>query len=559
MCLRDFFVIVYLYEKEIQMHSNKTSHSKEKSGTTMRKKSVIQNLIGILFVLLAAACRNGLQKGNRSSDISETLVDSGSWYSREKWPHDGKPYESLNFIIYSDAASQESREELAGIAEELLAELIIAFGIDTEEMLRYPPGQKKIHIYSYKEYYPKQWGMRAYHGGIIAWSLDHEHRNTNLGNYKPVLKHELVHVIESLLKGRDVANMAPDVRTQAWFSEGLAEAVAGGTSASPVRGQERFVNITAQYGTRNPIAYKTDGVLIKALNTDPMIGFDYYYPMSQLAVEYLLDVDGLGKSLFNVRDIFLDMAEGVDFSTAFEKHMGISIQAYEADFFDLMDSYLARGMISILLRTFDLWVILSLASVIIIVWTVFRGNKKVLEIVWIWFVLVMFFGPLGLIVYRISGRYQELRTSRWWRGLLGAMVSVSGKGVGLLIMICFYQYIAPDADAGPMIILVPFLVGWMIFRAPLDRSIVGISYWRALYRSSLIELGSTVLVLVGMLPILIILPDEFWFFSRDPVHPLFWGLVSLSSITGTVTVYLYSVWLEHRRSAQDKQPEMVAV
>ena len=84
------------------------------------------------------------------------MVDSGSWYSREKWPHDGKPCESQNFIIYSDAASQESREDLAGIAEELLAELIKEFGIDTEENLRFPPGQDKIHIYSYKEYYPKQ-------------------------------------------------------------------------------------------------------------------------------------------------------------------------------------------------------------------------------------------------------------------------------------------------------------------------------------------------------------------------------------------------------------------
>jgi len=525
----------------------------------MRKKRILENLIGILLVLFTTGCRSVLQEENQSSDSSESLVDSGSWYSREKWPHDGKPYESLRFIIYSDAASQESREELAGIAEELLAELIIEFGIDTEEMLRYPPGQDKIHIYAYKEYYPKQWGMRAYYGGIIAWSLDHEHRNTNLGDYKSVLKHELVHVIESLLKGRDVANMSPDVRTQAWFSEGLAEAVAGGTSASPVRGQERFVNLTSQYGNLNPIAYKTDGVLIEALETDPMIGLNYYYPMSQLAVEYLLDADGLGKSLFDVRDIFLDMADGVDFSTAFESHIGISIQSYEADFFDLMDGYLSWSMLSILLRTFDLWVILSLGSVIFAIWTLFRGKKKVLEMRWIWLALVVFFGPLGLMVYMISTRYQELKTSRWWRGLSGAMVSVSGKGVGLLVMICFYQYIAPDADTGPLIILVPFLVGWMIFRAPLDRSRTGISYWRALYSSTLIELGSTVLVLASMLPILIILPDELWFFSRDPAHPGFWGLVSLSAIAGTVTVYLYSVWLEHRRSEQDKQPAMIAV
>ena len=532
--------------------------SKERSGKLMIKKRNLRNLIGIFFVLLAAGCRSVPQEENQSLDNSETMVDSGSWYSRVEWPHDGKPYESPNFIIYSDAASQESREELAGIAEELLAELIIEFGIDPEEMLRYPPGQDKIHIYSYNEYYPKQWGMRAYYGGVIAWSLDHEKRTTNLGNYVPVLKHELVHVIESLLKGRDVAQISPEVRTHAWFSEGLAEAVVGGTSASPVRGQDRLETLTAQYGSLNPIAYKTDGVIDEALETHPMIGFDYYYPMSQLAVEYLLAQDGVGRSLFDVREIFLDMAEGVDFSTAFEKHMGISIQAYEADFFDLMDGYLPRGNSYILMRFFDLWVILSLVSIILVAWALFRDKKRVLEMRWIWLALVVFFGPLGYITYLISVRNQELTISRWWRGLVAAMMSAAGKGMGVLIVICYYNYIAPDTDAGPLIVLVPFLIGWIAFRAPLDRSRAGISYWRALYRSTLSELGSTVLVLAGMLPTLIIFPDKVWFFSIDPAHPGFLGLVSLSAIAGTVTVYLYSVWLEYRRSAQDNKPVMAA-
>ncbi len=517
-----------------------------------KKTRILRNLWGILILVCMAGCSTE----NTESDTARTLVDSGSWYSRETWPHDGNPYESQHFIIYSDAASQESREELAGIAEELLAELITEFGIDPGEMLRYPPGQDKIHIYSYKDYYPKQWGMRAYYGGIIVWSLDHEYRNTNLGSYKPVLKHELVHVIESLLKGRDVANMSPTVRTHAWFSEGLAEAVAGGTSASPVSGRERFDNLTTQYGKLNPIAYKTDGLLIEALDTHPLIGFNYYYPMSQLAVEYLLSPDGFDKSLFDVRDIFLDMAEGVDFSAAFEKHMGISIQTYEDEFFSLMDGYLSRGMISILLRAFDLWVILGLASIVYLSWTLFQDKKKVLEMRWIWLALIVFFGPLGLLLYLVSGRYQGLKTSRWWRGLVRAMVSVSGNGLGLLIMACYYSYISPDADAGPLIILVPFLVGWMIFRAPQVSSRTGVGFWTALYRSALVELGSTVLVMVGMLPILFILPDEIWYFSRDLAQPQFWGLVSLSAIAGTAIVYLYSVWLENREIKRRDHPNI---
>jgi hypothetical protein len=513
----------------------------------LNKRIFSRFLIGFLLVILAAGCSS-----TTSSTQAVKLIRHGSWYSREKWPHDGEPYESQNFIIYSDGASTESREEVALIAEELLAELIVEFGIDPDEMFRYPPDQDKIHIYSYKEYYPQQWGMRAYYGGIIAWSLDHNERPTNLAHYKPVLKHELVHVVESLLKGRDVANMDPAIRTQAWFSEGLAEAVVGGTSGNPVSGREQFEVVTAQYGNLNPIAYKTDGVLDLAHETHPMIGFNYYYPMSQLAVEYLLAPDGLGKSLFDVRDIFLDMADGVDFSTAFETHMGMPVQAYEADFFDLMDSYLSWGKSYFVRRAVDLWVVLSLVSFFLIAWMMFRGNQKVQDMRWGWLALAAFFGPLGLIMYLVSRRNQELNTSRWWRGLVAALFSSAGKGVGLLAVILFFRFITPDANSGPLTILVPFLVGWMIFRAPQIRSRKGVSYWIALCRSVLGELGSTLLVLAGMLPVLIILPEKTWFFSADPAHPNFWGLVSLSAIAGTVIVYLFCVWVEGRDSSRNQ-------
>ena len=72
----------------------------------MRKQRIPRILIGTLFVLLAVGCSNVLPEKNHLADTTETLVYSGSWYSREKWPHDGNPYESPNFIIYSDAASQ---------------------------------------------------------------------------------------------------------------------------------------------------------------------------------------------------------------------------------------------------------------------------------------------------------------------------------------------------------------------------------------------------------------------------------------------------------------------
>ena len=55
------------------------------------------------------------------------MVDSGSWYSREQWPHDGHPYETECFVVYSDAASVRARASVAQVCEEILEELIAEF------------------------------------------------------------------------------------------------------------------------------------------------------------------------------------------------------------------------------------------------------------------------------------------------------------------------------------------------------------------------------------------------------------------------------------------------
>jgi len=158
------------------------------------------------------------------------MVDSGSWYSRVQWPHDGNPYVRQNFAVYGDAASPEAIRSAAEIGEEILAELVAEFGIDADKMFRFHPDQNKIHIYVYKNRYPQIWGARAYYGGFVIWSLDHGRRPADLEFYKKTAKHELVHVVEALLKGRDVINMTIESMVHVWFSEGFGEVFTGGTT-----------------------------------------------------------------------------------------------------------------------------------------------------------------------------------------------------------------------------------------------------------------------------------------------------------------------------------------
>lgn len=255
------------------------------------------------------------------------MVDSGSWYVRVPWPHDGNPIESESFIVYSDAASEAARREAGEVAEKVWAELLDDFAIEPG-MLRYPDGQDKIDVYAYRNHDPQGWGARAYYGGVIMWSPDHDAR---IGRAFPaVLTHELVHVLQWLISG------SPDDHpVDVWFLEGLPEAMAGGTTGGAIRGLDQLDDLTGEYGTISPISFKT----YSQIDT-PDAGEHFNYPMFQLAVEYLLDDDGYGRSPEDARDVFIDVAEGASFEAAFEDRMGVSLAAYEREFFDRMDGYL---------------------------------------------------------------------------------------------------------------------------------------------------------------------------------------------------------------------------
>jgi hypothetical protein len=179
---------------------------------------------------------------------------------------------------------------------------------------------------------------------VIIWSFDYEGggESTDVGAVRINLKHELVHVVEALLKGNYVGDIpvGDPRRMPVWFSEGTAEALSGGSTGGAPRTLDRVNDLIAEYGRINPIAWKVDLPLSESvLRAYP----NYYYPMAQLAVEYLLDPKGLGKSPKDLAAVMVDMGNDASFATAFENHMGISEPDYEAQFFALMDAYLPQS------------------------------------------------------------------------------------------------------------------------------------------------------------------------------------------------------------------------
>jgi hypothetical protein len=268
------------------------------------------------------------------TEPEKNMIDSGSWYETgHRWPHDGNPVESENFVIYSDAASMEARQKLSEICEDALTTIIERLGITDVSIFRFPPDRNnKIHIYAYKNYNPQTWGGQAYYGGYMIYSLDNPYRSqyTVLDKYIPIVKHEMMHVVQTLIIG------ANDERVYSWFAEGIAIEISDDVFYTKIDTQAELDNLISTYGMLNPIS-------IQYSSTYPNIegiGTSYLYPIFWLAVRYLTDPAGQGGSFYDVRDVIIDAANGVPFRTSLENRFGISFSDYEDQFFDLMNDYL---------------------------------------------------------------------------------------------------------------------------------------------------------------------------------------------------------------------------
>ena len=74
----------------------------------MKRFLVIRFAAVFAFVTVAAGC-GGTESGpsvtaspDSTTSSSVTMVESGSWYAVEAWPHDGDPFVSDNFVVFSN-------------------------------------------------------------------------------------------------------------------------------------------------------------------------------------------------------------------------------------------------------------------------------------------------------------------------------------------------------------------------------------------------------------------------------------------------------------------------
>jgi hypothetical protein len=267
----------------------------------------------------------------------------GSWIPAGFYfGHDGTPVRSAHFNAYSGFSSPFERQYVADQLEDILAQLQTTLGIEGQDDFESPAGQMRIDVLTLRHQGNDAfWTGQSYRYGLIVHARDsprYAAEGYTASLYRQLLGHELMHVVEYLLIGTD----GHYSDTEKWFHEGIATYLAGPppnrvTGAAQVQDWRNRMRDLAGQG--NPLRVKTGSDYPPEVASDAgRVG--EYYLYFELAVRYLLDPAGLGRKPADVRQMYLDIRNGVTFQDAFRDRMGLSVSDYESGFWEIMLAWL---------------------------------------------------------------------------------------------------------------------------------------------------------------------------------------------------------------------------
>lgn len=301
------------------------------SVISARKRSIRHSArLAPLVVVFAIL---GCEDDGASPPAADT--NSGSWaeYTPFKWSHDGSPFESSYVTIYSDAASDEMKRQLAEVADERFSQIMKLFAFDAVSDFIYPPGYSKLDIYINRTHSESvNW---AYWGGFIFTIRVSEISGRWRDYTVYTVRHELLHDFEFLIEGREALG------TEFWFKEGIATHVGcleetGWNTITSLSELESWIaqNRTVP-GAGNPIKIR------QASDFPEGADWHQYYRVFELVVRYILDENGMGRSFQDVLALFYDLRAGMEFTVSFERHFEIAVGDLEAEVFDRLRTYLS--------------------------------------------------------------------------------------------------------------------------------------------------------------------------------------------------------------------------
>jgi hypothetical protein len=200
----------------------------------------------------------------------------------------------------------------------------------------------------------------------------------------------------------------------------------------------------------------------------------------------------------------------------------------------------------------SLWYVLTAASVAFMVYDLATNTPAMGVMKAAWVLIALYLGPVGLVVYLLScrqplpGTHDAFIAAHWKQSVGSLAHCLAGDATGIILAAALtYRFGFPNGVDLVVEYAAAFAFGWLIFQALFMKAMLGNDYGLALRRTFFAEFVSMNMVMVGMLPTMVILMRALPG-ARDPMQPLFWGVMSVATLAGGITAYPINSWMVAR-------------
>jgi len=188
-----------------------------------------------------------------------------------------------------------------------------------------------------------------------------------------------------------------------------------------------------------------------------------------------------------------------------------------------------------------LWLVIVLPCVAWVVYDLRTRNHKLASLMqWVWTLTTLYSGPIGLLIYRYTGRIQIARDSIWRRGFRSVAHCYSGCGAGEIVgvMVAVGLLSLGNLWTAAITFVLAYIFGYALTIAPLLQG--GESLGAAFRDSFYAETAS-----IAVMEIVAIGVDLTVAGQATPADPRFWGSLVLSLSAGLFAAYPVNLALLH--------------
>jgi len=209
-------------------------------------------------------------------------------------------------------------------------------------------------------------------------------------------------------------------------------------------------------------------------------------------------------------------------------------------------------MIDFIDGVLTIWYILTAGSMFFLIWDLFTNTPTTQVMKLAWVLVVLYTGPIGLLIYLLScrqplsGTHDAFIEPHWKQAVGSLLHCVAGDATGIIISaVIVYHFGFPNGIDLIIEYISAFIVGLFVFQALFMIAMYNGNYWLAVRKTFFVETSSMNMVMVGMIPTMVvlmhILPE-----ADNPYHALFWGVMSVATMAGMITAYPINSWMVDR-------------